>query len=683
VERGELRAALRGHTQIVLSATFSPDGARIATSAQDGLVLVWDAATGAEVLRFADHEGWVSALAFSPDGRRIMSVGFDATARLHSVAATHARPPAHGPAGPVSGVAYSPDGALVATADWEGAVRLWDAVDGSERAVLEGHEGSISRLVFDSTGSRLASAGHDGTARLWDVASQTQVAVFQSGGAALFDARISPDGARLATAGANGEVVLWDIAGGGRLATVTRGVLPMALAFDRLGARLAAGWADGGILLYDGVTLAPRQVLASTEGALCALDFSADGRALASAGFDQPLRVYDLAAGTARVLYEVPGTGFVSAVAFAPGDGRIAWTSNGGQIWVRDLTSALTRTWDAHTREINALAWSPDGAWIASASDDGTVGLDEAATGLPRWFATGLSERPEGAWTHRGWQGLGEEGTPAGSTAWEKAVEGARRAAASSDGGRVCLQEPGGQVALWDARLDRALGRWEASPLADLFALPDACVGRSREGQVRAFAADAAPRTLATAASALAIEGPVALIADAEGARGIDRHGEEHVRVAATPGATAILRIGDTWLLGYPDGRFERFAPGATDPAATRLDAAPASAIRRLAAGPNGDVLVGFDSGDLGLWRIEDGHRLLRGKLHGPITHLARRSGPVLALSERGDVASLDVREFTQGWCEVLHDVWAQVPEVWEGGRVQTRGAGGHRCAGE
>jgi WD40 repeat protein len=43
---------LAGHTGFIRAMTFSPDGKRFATGGQDGLVILWDPATGKEVARF-------------------------------------------------------------------------------------------------------------------------------------------------------------------------------------------------------------------------------------------------------------------------------------------------------------------------------------------------------------------------------------------------------------------------------------------------------------------------------------------------------------------------------------------------------------------------------------------------------------------------------------------------------
>jgi WD domain, G-beta repeat len=67
---------LKGHSGLVTSVSFSPDGTRIVTSSSDDTAKLWDAQTGTEllVLKLKGPGGLWSAW-FSPDGTRIVTNG--------------------------------------------------------------------------------------------------------------------------------------------------------------------------------------------------------------------------------------------------------------------------------------------------------------------------------------------------------------------------------------------------------------------------------------------------------------------------------------------------------------------------------------------------------------------------------------------------------------------------------
>ncbi len=62
-----------GHTKVVSSVTFSPDGRYALSGSWDNTMKLWEVASGREIRTFQGHTSSISSVAFSPDGRSALS----------------------------------------------------------------------------------------------------------------------------------------------------------------------------------------------------------------------------------------------------------------------------------------------------------------------------------------------------------------------------------------------------------------------------------------------------------------------------------------------------------------------------------------------------------------------------------------------------------------------------------
>lgn len=137
------------HDSRVMAAVFSPDGATLATLGADFRATLWELSSGKR-LHVLEQPNWVTRLAFSPDGSRLISLGMEM--RMWSVATGQPLTPPLFHRLPAAAPSYP--------ADARAAFYLQSKLEEQER---------VYDLAFSPDGAWLFTLGRDRTLRRWDV----------------------------------------------------------------------------------------------------------------------------------------------------------------------------------------------------------------------------------------------------------------------------------------------------------------------------------------------------------------------------------------------------------------------------------------------------------------------------------------------------------------------------------
>ncbi|KAB8317041.1 NACHT domain-containing protein, partial [Tolypothrix campylonemoides VB511288] len=123
----------------VESVAFSIDGRLLATGDYNGVVRLWEAASGRELLTCKRHTHKVNSVTFSPDGKTLASGSDDQTVRLWDINTGECLNTLYGYSSRVYSVAFGPDGKTLASGSDDQTVRLWDINTGECLNTLHGH----------------------------------------------------------------------------------------------------------------------------------------------------------------------------------------------------------------------------------------------------------------------------------------------------------------------------------------------------------------------------------------------------------------------------------------------------------------------------------------------------------------------------------------------------------------
>jgi len=280
--------------------------------------------------------------------------------------------------GPVHSAAYSPDGRLLASGSADDTVRIWDMRTGDEAmAALRSSDGTVWAVAFAPNGKNLVSGTDGGVVCVWNlVAAHVAVQQLRGHTGPVFSVSFAPDGLKIASGSRDATVRLWDVETNQQLVVLSgHSDVVRAIAYSPNGRLLASGSDDRTIQFWNALTgKQKKQSPHRHKSTINGVSFLPDGGKIAAASGHDIILCNTRSEQESATVYR----GSESILSVSPSrDGQFLASAHGNSVCVTTLPRFASKVssiaLEGHAASVRAVTFSPDGLYIASASDDRTV----------------------------------------------------------------------------------------------------------------------------------------------------------------------------------------------------------------------------------------------------------------------------------------------------------------------
>ncbi len=285
-----------------------------------------------------------------------------------------------GHTGPINMVAFAADSRSFISGSDDKTIKLWQVSNARAVRTFKGHKGTVTSVMFMPNGEHFISTSADKTLKLWNISSGTELNSIKIG--RITSTLLLPDANLILFGKIDGVISLWNVSEAKKMCQFKRhkGAI-YSMAYSHAYNMIISASKDKTIKLWSLGTCTEIATLKQHNKAINSIRLSPDSRYIISGSDDKTLKVWNLY--TRKAIKSFTHNTVIKSVAFSPtsehvisagGDYLRGQKDFGIKLW--DIESgALVKTFEAHTKDVNSVIFSPDGNYILSASSDKSLKL--------------------------------------------------------------------------------------------------------------------------------------------------------------------------------------------------------------------------------------------------------------------------------------------------------------------
>ena len=199
------------HATTIWNAEISRDGLWAVSSAMNKTFLLWDVKNRVLLEQMRGHEDVCLAVSISPDNRLIASGSNDSSIKIWDLQTRQVITQLHGATEDIYDVEFSPDGSMLGACSKDKSVRLYDLKEEKLFHILKGHSAMVMEAEFSPDGNYLVSASADQSVILWDVLRGERIHRFLENEGTVMDLVFHPDGHSFYSITYTGDLSRWEV----------------------------------------------------------------------------------------------------------------------------------------------------------------------------------------------------------------------------------------------------------------------------------------------------------------------------------------------------------------------------------------------------------------------------------------------------------------------------------------